>query len=173
MTSSNSHFVKKLESQTIGLWFPGNKETILEWVDQKVKQAAEEPLPMDTRPTVLRLCQRGSHLLNRIIVMSTELFEVDAMGFIGFPINAVLGINKATLDGSLRGFTDIFDYLNPNDTLYLGFESWDQFLTRKFKPNITRVERPTKSHILNNSCESAPLQYKQNVKASGFFLLKA
>nr|CEG03963.1 unnamed protein product [Fusarium acuminatum CS5907] len=74
MSSSNSHFVKKLESQTIGLWFPRNKETILEWVDQKVKQAAEEPLPMNTHVQTFSDFVKGDRILSNLAeLMFTEV----------------------------------------------------------------------------------------------------
>ncbi|KAJ4122793.1 hypothetical protein NW768_010238 [Fusarium equiseti] len=170
-------------------------------------------------------------VLNRILVTGPEFFQVDdsdAMGMIGFPINAVLnwpmgtksgltfwylpevnqkfqpilqdyetflaspaskavlkGSNgwlspraqallakEAILDGPERSFTDIYHCPNPNDSVYLGFESWDQFFTREFKPDVRPVVEPTNDLILNNSCESAPLQYKDNVKASDVFMLK-
>lgn len=170
-------------------------------------------------------------VLNRIIVTGPEFFDVDdsdAMGMIGFPINAVLNwpmgtksglifwyipaVNRkfqpilqdyeaflaspaskavlkapngwvgpraqsllagsAILDGPERGFTDIYHCPNSDDHLYLGFESWDQFFTKKFKQGVRPVEQPNNTSILNNSCESAPLQYKQNVKASDVFMLK-
>ncbi|KAH7232776.1 phosphatidylserine decarboxylase-domain-containing protein [Fusarium tricinctum] len=268
MPSATNNFTKKLQSQTPGLWLPRNKEIILQWVGQKVKQARAQDLPMNPNVQAFADFVKGNTILsslaelqftevpadyhngndpvgdpqirdfntfilvlNRIIVTGPEFFSVedpDAMGLIGFPINAVLDwpmgtkagwtfwyfpevnrqfqpilqdfekylaspaskailaapsgwlgataqamiVDKANLDGKQRTFTEIFKCPDPSDTTYLGFESWDQFFTREFNDGLRPVVEPTNSSILNNSCESGPLQYKQNVQASDRFLLK-
>ncbi|KAJ1338581.1 L-tryptophan decarboxylase [Microdochium nivale] len=69
-------------------------------------------------------------------------------------------------------FTQLYQCPDPSDADYLGFQSWDHFFTRHFQPGVRPVIEPDNSSILNNSCESAPLQYKRNVKAVDNFMLK-
>ncbi|KAF5963925.1 phosphatidylserine decarboxylase [Fusarium bulbicola] len=92
-------------------------------------------------------------------------------GWLG-PKGQAMIVAKANLDGLTRTFTQIFDCPDPSDPLYLGFESWDHFFTRTFMPDLRPVVQLTNASILNNSCESGPLQYKKNAKATDFFLLK-
>ncbi len=65
-------------------------------------------------------------------------------------------------------FTDIFQVPEPDDGKYLGFRSWDHFFVREFQPDI----RPVGDAPIVNACESAPLQFKTDVRSSDKFWLK-
>ena len=65
-------------------------------------------------------------------------------------------------------FTDIFQVPDPDDQKYLGFRSWDHFFVREFQPDI----RPVGDAPIVNACESAPLQFKTDVRSSDKFWLK-
>ncbi|NEO33203.1 MAG: phosphatidylserine decarboxylase family protein [Symploca sp. SIO3C6] len=67
-----------------------------------------------------------------------------------------------------KPFEDIFQVPDPNDCDYLGFTSWDDFFTREFQPDV----RPVGDSVVVNACESAPLQYKTDVRLSHQFWLK-
>jgi len=62
-----------------------------------------------------------------------------------------------------------------------GFASWDDFFTRKFNPGVRPVaypdnqptaSQPDPSLVIDNACESAPLQIVTNVKLNDCFWLK-
>ncbi|KAF2222244.1 Phophatidylserine decarboxylase-domain-containing protein [Elsinoe ampelina] len=171
--------------------------------------------------------------LNTILVTGPEFYykpdDPDAMGLIGFPINAILDWPMGTQSGyafwylpevnqmfepiladftsflgssasqkllaastggwvsqqaqtllATKGddggtaytFTQLYNCPNPSDSEYLGFQNWDQFFTREFNDNMRPVEVPNENNFLNNSCESAPLQYQKNVLAQDTFWLK-
>ncbi|KXJ96507.1 Phophatidylserine decarboxylase-domain-containing protein [Microdochium bolleyi] len=174
--------------------------------------------------------------VNTILVTGPEFYDIkgqsvqaeNAMGLIGFPINAILDWPMGTQSGWLfwydsevnkhfqpvlqafthflgskasrkvlkapsgwvgqdaqhllatkgndgvtkYSFTQLYQCPDPSDAEYLGFNSWDHFFTRRFKRNIRPVAEPDNNSILNNSCESAPLQYTKNVKAIDNFMLK-
>lgn len=64
-------------------------------------------------------------------------------------------------------FEDIFVLPEPG-TKYDGFQSWDDFFTREFHPDV----RPVGDAAIVNACESAPLQYQTNVSLTSNFWLK-
>jgi phosphatidylserine decarboxylase len=67
-------------------------------------------------------------------------------------------------------FQDIFN-CNPADPYY-GFQSWDAFFTRTFRPNIRPVDAPTDGNVITNACESGPLAIATNVALSDRFWIK-
>lgn len=67
-----------------------------------------------------------------------------------------------------KSFTDIFAVPDPDDPVYLGFASWDEFFTREFRPGM----RPVGDAEVVNACESAPLQHVRGVRLSDRFWLK-
>ncbi|AXS39511.1 phosphatidylserine decarboxylase family protein [Breoghania sp. L-A4] len=67
-----------------------------------------------------------------------------------------------------KSFTEIFQVPDPNDPVYLGFASWDDFFTREFQPGV----RPVGDAPVVSACESAPLQVVTNVGLSDRFWLK-
>jgi len=67
-------------------------------------------------------------------------------------------------------FSDVF-ISNPQDTYY-GFQSWDDFFTRKFCDNVRPITQPDNDNIIVNACESGPLQIVKNVALSDQFWLK-
>jgi phosphatidylserine decarboxylase len=65
-------------------------------------------------------------------------------------------------------FEDIFALPDPHDQRYFGFQSWDDFFTRQFKPEL----RPIGEAPIVNACESAPLQVQHGVALSANIWLK-
>lgn len=55
---------------------------------------------------------------------------------------------------------------------HYGFQSWDDFFTREFRPGIRQVASPDDDNIVANACESAPYKLATNVKHRDFFWIK-
>ncbi len=54
-----------------------------------------------------------------------------------------------------------------------GFESWDDFFTREFRPGKRPIAAPEDDRIIANACESAPYRIASNVSARDRFWIKA
>jgi phosphatidylserine decarboxylase len=67
-------------------------------------------------------------------------------------------------------FADIFE-CKPGEPYY-GYQSWDDFFTRKFRSDVRPVSGEGDDSIIVNACESAPLGLKTNVALSDMFWLK-
>lgn len=67
-------------------------------------------------------------------------------------------------------FSDIFT-CDPTQPAY-GFQSWDGFFTRTFRPGVRPVSSPSDPSVIVNACESAPLQVVKDVAANDEFWLK-
>lgn len=77
--------------------------------------------------------------------------------------------------GALAGtdlkFHDMFecDPSAPNH----GFQSWDDFFTRNFRPGIRPVEDPEDGKVIANACESKPYRVAHHVHARDKFWIKS
>lgn len=97
----------------------------------------------------------------------------------GKKLLASVGNNNVTT----ATFEQMFVCPDPSDKKYLGYRSWDHFFTRDFQDwfrplaapddDKTNIKFPEPTLVIVNSCESAPLQWAQNVKWSDEFWLKA
>eukprot|EP00978_Attheya_sp_CCMP212_P030765 scaffold114338_cov55-Attheya_sp.AAC.1 len=67
-------------------------------------------------------------------------------------------------------FEQIFQ-CDPSDPTY-GYQSWDEYFTRLFQPNIRPVAFPDDDNVVVSACEAAPLQISPNVKLDDKFWLK-
>ncbi len=56
---------------------------------------------------------------------------------------------------------------------YYGFKSWDDFFTRKFRPEARPVASPEDDYIIANACESAPYKLARNVQYTDTFWIKS
>lgn len=54
-----------------------------------------------------------------------------------------------------------------------GFNSWDDFFTRVFRPGIRPVAAPDDDSVVVNACESQPYKVARGVKAKDTFWIKA
>jgi len=61
---------------------------------------------------------------------------------------------------------------DPNKPHY-GFTSWDDFFTRKFRPNARPVASPNDNKVIVNACESAPFNIEYSCKKSSKFWIKS
>ena len=55
---------------------------------------------------------------------------------------------------------------------YYGFQSWDDFFTRLFRPGVRPVQFPTNDSIVNSACESTIYKISFNIRALDSFWLK-
>lgn len=62
-----------------------------------------------------------------------------------------------------------YDESQPN----WGFNSWNDFFTRKFKDGARPVADPNNSKVITSACESTPYAIEQNVKLSDTFWIKS
>jgi phosphatidylserine decarboxylase len=62
-------------------------------------------------------------------------------------------------------------FCDPSKPHY-GFTSWDDFFTRKFRPEARPLEHAQDPDSIANPCESAPVKIAHNVKISDEFWLK-
>ncbi|KAF7513213.1 hypothetical protein GJ744_010609 [Endocarpon pusillum] len=67
-------------------------------------------------------------------------------------------------------FEEVFE-CQPSLPSY-GFKSWDDFFTRRFRPNIRPIAFPADDSVVANPCESQPLSVTTNIAAKCRFLLK-
>ncbi|KAG8704029.1 hypothetical protein FRC08_002488 [Ceratobasidium sp. 394] len=56
--------------------------------------------------------------------------------------------------------------------LYHGFASWDDFFTRRFRPDARPIERPDDDSTINSACESEVYRIAHDVKLTDTFRLK-
>ncbi|RVU70393.1 MULTISPECIES: phosphatidylserine decarboxylase family protein [Lactobacillus] len=71
-----------------------------------------------------------------------------------------------------ENFLDLFECRSTDVTQKLGFKSWDDFFTRKFKPGIRPVAGANDENIVANACESAPFRIARNVPLKAKFWIK-
>lgn len=56
---------------------------------------------------------------------------------------------------------------------YRGFASWDDFFTRRFRPDVRPVAAPDDADVIANPCESAPYRIARNVGRRDRFWVKS
>ncbi|CAG8983473.1 hypothetical protein HYALB_00000642 [Hymenoscyphus albidus] len=67
-------------------------------------------------------------------------------------------------------FEEVFE-CQPSLPSY-GFRSWDEFFTRRFRPNARPIESPTEDNVVVNPCESQPLLITRDAPFQCQFSLK-
>lgn len=61
---------------------------------------------------------------------------------------------------------------NPSK-LYWGFNSWNDFFIRRFKPGLRPVAEPNNSKVITSGCESTPYSIEKDVKLTDRFWIKS
>lgn len=69
-------------------------------------------------------------------------------------------------------FVDLFAVHSTDVKQKLGYTSWDDFFTRKFKPGIRPVASPDDDDVIANACESAPFRIAHDVPLKAKFWIK-
>ncbi|KAB5590804.1 Phosphatidylserine decarboxylase family protein [Ceratobasidium theobromae] len=55
---------------------------------------------------------------------------------------------------------------------YYGFQSWDDFFTRSFRPGVRPIQFPDEDKFVNSACESTVYKIAYNIKQTDAFWLK-
>ena len=55
---------------------------------------------------------------------------------------------------------------------YHGFNSWDDFFTRQFRPGVRPVAAPDNDSVITNACEASVYRIAQDIKATDRFWMK-
>lgn len=71
---------------------------------------------------------------------------------------------------AMPGFVE--DYVCDPNAPHHGFESWDDFFTRRFRPGVRPVASPEDPGVIVNACESAPYRLSHQVKRHDKFWVK-
>ncbi|KAF2717458.1 hypothetical protein K431DRAFT_315730 [Polychaeton citri CBS 116435] len=67
-------------------------------------------------------------------------------------------------------FADFFE-CDPN-AKHFGYKSWDDFFTRKFKPDVRPIASPDDDNVIVNACESKTYNVQHNVKLRDKYWIK-
>jgi phosphatidylserine decarboxylase len=65
------------------------------------------------------------------------------------------------------------EYVHDRKASFYGFQSWNDFFIRRFKPGARPVTEPHNPKAIVNACESAPFTIARDVKAQSAFWLKS
>jgi phosphatidylserine decarboxylase len=65
------------------------------------------------------------------------------------------------------------EYLHDPRAPFYGFQSWNDFFIRRFKPGARPVAEPHNPKVVVNACESAPFAIARDVKAQDAFWIKS
>lgn len=72
---------------------------------------------------------------------------------------------------AMPNFTE--DFISDPSLPHHGFQSWDDFFTRQFRPGRRPVAAPEDPSVIVNACESAPYRLAKDVKLRDRFWVKA
>ena len=65
------------------------------------------------------------------------------------------------------------EYIHAPKAPFHGFQSWNDFFIRQFKPGARPVAEPPNHRVIVNACESAPFAIARDVKAQDAFWIKS
>ena len=81
-------------------------------------------------------------------------------------------LNEIAKEEGGDNFVDLFAVHSTDVKQKLGYTSWDDFFTRKFKPGIRPVASPDDDDVIANACESAPFRIAHDVPLKAKFWIK-
>lgn len=81
-------------------------------------------------------------------------------------------LNEIAKEAGGDNFVDLFAVHSTDVKQKLGYTSWDDFFTRKFKPGIRPVASPDDDDVIANACESAPFRIAHDVPLKAKFWIK-
>lgn len=81
-------------------------------------------------------------------------------------------LNEMAKEAGGDNFVDLFAVRSTDVKQKLGYTSWDDFFTRKFKPGIRPVASPDDDDVIANACESAPFRIAHDVPIKAKFWIK-
>ena len=81
-------------------------------------------------------------------------------------------LNEMAKEAGGDNSADLFAVRSTDVKQKLGYTSWDDFFTRKFKPGIRPVASPDDDDVIANACESAPFRIAHDVPLKAKFWIK-
>ena len=81
-------------------------------------------------------------------------------------------LNEMAKEAGGDNSADLFAVRSTDVKQKLGYTSWDDFFTRKFKPGIRPVASPDDDDVIANACESAPFRMAHDVPLKAKFWIK-
>lgn len=81
-------------------------------------------------------------------------------------------LNEMAKEADGDNFLDLFAVRSTDVKQKLGYTSWDDFFTRKFKAGIRPVASPDDDDVIANACESAPFRIAHDVPLKAKFWIK-
>jgi phosphatidylserine decarboxylase len=88
-----------------------------------------------------------------------------------FSQDALTALGKVTNAG--KGVDDFEDLFVCDQSLpHWGFQSWDDFFTRQFRPGVRPIAKPEDDNMIVNACESKPYRLAKNVARRDTFWVK-
>ncbi|MBW8038144.1 phosphatidylserine decarboxylase family protein [Lactobacillus helveticus] len=81
-------------------------------------------------------------------------------------------LNEMAKEADGDNFLDLFAVRSTDVKQKLGYTSWDDFFTRKFKAGIRSVASPDDDDVIANACESAPFRIAHDVPLKAKFWIK-
>ncbi|KAF5314220.1 hypothetical protein D9758_018176 [Tetrapyrgos nigripes] len=167
---------------------------------QMFEQVPTKP-PYNNDPTGKPQIRNYMKMLSLFDCILTEAPEYEDNDLVGFPINAILDWPMGTPAG-LAGFmnpkspdsryvltTEDPGWFGPSASSalpnfdstficsptapYKGFQSWDDFFTRRFLPGLRPVVFPDDDNIINSACESTAYAIARDIKLRDEFWLKS
>lgn len=102
---------------------------------------------------------------------STSVLSADTKGwFSNEALNAMSQVTTKTNPPSSISFAQAY-ICNPAAVAY-GYNSWDDFFTRRFRSGTRPVSSPDDARVVCNACESSPYRISYNVKLRDDFWIK-
>ena len=101
---------------------------------------------------------------------SADVLKKDAQGSWFSPHGEEELTRVANLGRSQHKFEELFQ-CDPSDP-HMGFKSWDDFFTRRFREGFRPVAAPENDNVLANACESKTFKVAHDVQARDHFWLK-
>lgn len=83
-------------------------------------------------------------------------------------------VDRLTATANISGTSYRFEqmYICNPDAPHYGFQSWDDFFTRRFREHVRPVAFPDDDSVIVNPCESQPFALARNVKVRDSFWIK-
>jgi phosphatidylserine decarboxylase len=102
---------------------------------------------------------------------STSVLTTDSNGW--FSDGALDALACVVSEGDpLNSISFAEAYICDPTVVAYGYQSWDDFFTRRFRPGIRPTASPNDNSIIINACESSPYRIAHNVKLRDEFTLK-
>lgn len=103
---------------------------------------------------------------------SISVLTADLKGwFSAEALNAMAHVTTAATPTTPTSFAQA--YICDPSAVAHGFNSWDDFFTRRFRPGIRPISCPNDPRIINNACESSPHRISHSVALHDNFTIKS